>query len=270
MSSSVIPAVRTARISTASRVSEEKPLDVERDTISIGRSVLVLVPEGMKLSPTDAGDQGIESLVLSGSILTPSVAPRQKKSEALLVLDICGSTEFIHAHGDKAFLSLVIVLAKIIKHRSEKYSLQFMKCTGDGFFATFEKSEEALDVASYALRKVRSVFGERAPYPFPGPPHCPPFGRALRGRHGRSRGDRGAPWHSGCRGRPRRKWFPHREKAHAWWSRIASSRRRSITPPWRIRPRKAASPIAATTFSRASRNPCACTYMQRTETGVTP
>jgi pSer/pThr/pTyr-binding forkhead associated (FHA) protein len=150
------------------KISEAKPLDVERDTISVGRSVLVLVPEGMKLSPTDAGDQGIESLVLSGSILAPSVAPRQKKNEALLVLDICSSTEFIHSQGDKAFLSLVVVLAKIIKHRAEKYSLQFMKCTGDGFFATFGKSEEALDVATYALRKVRSVFGERAPYPFPG------------------------------------------------------------------------------------------------------
>jgi class 3 adenylate cyclase len=122
----------------------------------------------MELSPTDAGDQGIGSLVLSGSILAPSIAPRQKKSEALLVLDICSSTEFIHLHGDKAFLSLVVVLAKIIKHRSETFSLQFMKCTGDGFFATFQKSEEALDVATYALRKAQSVFGERASYPFPG------------------------------------------------------------------------------------------------------
>lgn len=100
----------------------------------------------------------LKSLVVTENILIPSKeSSEKKKSEALLVLDICKSTEFIANYGDSVFYNLITKIGEILEYKGKQNQVEFLKSTGDGYFATFKKQSEALNVAFYSLRKLKEI-----------------------------------------------------------------------------------------------------------------
>ncbi len=100
----------------------------------------------------------LKSLLITENILIPSVeSDEKKKEEALLVLDICNSTEFIRKYGDDAFYNLISKIGKILEYKGKQNQIEFFKSTGDGYFATFKKINEALNVAFYFLEKLKEI-----------------------------------------------------------------------------------------------------------------
>ena len=98
----------------------------------------------------------LRNLVSNGSIMIPSndLFQKQKKEESLFVADICDSTALATRYGEDTLLKVLNVLAMIITQEAEANEVQFLKCTGDGFFATFKETRQVLRVASELLRKV--------------------------------------------------------------------------------------------------------------------
>jgi len=79
-----------------------------------------------------------------GSILVPPSEFFKERKEAFLVVDVVKSTQLIST-GETLFLKVVSVLGKVLERSMRAESEGFLKCTGDGFFATFGSATAALD-----------------------------------------------------------------------------------------------------------------------------
>lgn len=60
-------------------------------------------------------------------------------TEAILVVDLCNSTEIAARYGDNFALKLTKILTDTVKPLAQKHRYQFMKSTGDGFLITFQR-----------------------------------------------------------------------------------------------------------------------------------
>lgn len=79
-----------------------------------------------------------------GSILVPPSEFFKERTEAFLVVDVVKSTQLVST-GETLFLKVVSVLGKVLERAMRSESDGFLKCTGDGFFATFGSATAALD-----------------------------------------------------------------------------------------------------------------------------
>lgn len=78
-------------------------------------------------------------------------------TEAILVIDLCNSTDLASAYGDHFAFQIMNELNEIITPIARAEGACFSKGTGDGFMITFESVENAVNVAARAIRAV----GER-------------------------------------------------------------------------------------------------------------
>ena len=60
-------------------------------------------------------------------------------TEAILVVDLCNSTEIAARYGDNFALNLTRILTETVAPIARREKFQFMKSTGDGFLITFPK-----------------------------------------------------------------------------------------------------------------------------------
>lgn len=60
-------------------------------------------------------------------------------TEAILVVDLCNSTEIAARYGDNFALNLTRILTETVTPIARREKFQFMKSTGDGFLITFPK-----------------------------------------------------------------------------------------------------------------------------------
>lgn len=138
------------------RIRESTQVFPDKTTIHIGNTQLLLTAGE---PPEDAESNkmlALSNLVSNGSIMIPSnyLFQKQKKEESLFVADICDSTALAIRYGEDTLLKVLNILAMIITQEAEANEVQFLKCTGDGFFATFKETRQVLRVASELLRKV--------------------------------------------------------------------------------------------------------------------
>lgn len=75
-------------------------------------------------------------------------------TEAILVLDVCGSTEKVSRYGDKYFLELMQRITQIVIPVAKKEKVQFVKSTGDGFLMTFPGVNQAVLFSRQVLKEI--------------------------------------------------------------------------------------------------------------------
>jgi len=125
------------------RIRESVTLPVP-SWLMLGRTRLAVIP-------TESGfDQ--DSLVDSaysaeGSIIIPPSEFFEEQVEAMLVVDIIGSTKLVE-QGETQFVKVVSAMGQILDRALKAEKQPFLKCTGDGFFACFGSADAALKAAS--------------------------------------------------------------------------------------------------------------------------
>ena len=77
-------------------------------------------------------------------------------SEAILVLDLVGSTEMGSTHGDEFAMKLTQKLVELTKPLAARHHVKFTKSTGDGYLMTFVTVENAAMFSQDILEKLNS------------------------------------------------------------------------------------------------------------------
>ncbi|VAX25329.1 hypothetical protein MNBD_NITROSPINAE02-673 [hydrothermal vent metagenome] len=77
-------------------------------------------------------------------------------TEAILVVDLCKSTDVASHYGDSALYELMKELDKIVTPLAREAGIRFMKSTGDGFLMTFDSTLKATWMAVETLEKLAS------------------------------------------------------------------------------------------------------------------
>jgi class 3 adenylate cyclase len=77
--------------------------------------------------------------------------------EAIMFIDMVGSTALGSKYGDDYVLGLKEQLGGIVRSESQRHRVLFSKGTGDGFMLTFPEAENAVTTALNILRNVRTA-----------------------------------------------------------------------------------------------------------------
>ncbi|MCB2181736.1 MAG: HEAT repeat domain-containing protein [Desulfobulbaceae bacterium] len=93
----------------------------------------------------------------SSSLIQTSVAPGMTLTEAIVVIDLCNSTDIISRYGNTFSLNLMKKLSSIVEPIARKEKCQFTKGTGDGFLLTFPKAENAIAFSVDVLNTMQKV-----------------------------------------------------------------------------------------------------------------
>ncbi len=107
----------------------------------VGKTRLSIIP-----SASDFNQEAFieDAYTSEGSILIPPSEFFKERSEALLVVDLVGSTKIVQKHGDTKFVKIVSAIGQMLEKELQKETQPFLKCTGDGFFATFSNANAAI------------------------------------------------------------------------------------------------------------------------------
>lgn len=87
-------------------------------------------------------------------ITGPRIPAGTSVTEAILVLDLCNSTDIANRYGDNFALTLLHNLTELVTPIARQEGCRFMKGTGDGFLMSFAKAENAVRFASQTLTAV--------------------------------------------------------------------------------------------------------------------
>jgi HEAT repeat protein/class 3 adenylate cyclase len=83
-----------------------------------------------------------------------SVAEGAILTEAILVIDLCHSTDIAARYGDNFALNLTKILTETVTPIARKEKFQFMKSTGDGFLITFPKAKNSVRFALEVFKEI--------------------------------------------------------------------------------------------------------------------
>jgi len=90
------------------------------------------------------------------SLIQSSIAPGQTVTEAIVVIDLCNSTDITSRYGDSFALDLLQQLTSVVNPVAQREKCQFVKGTGDGFLLTFPKAENAIRFSFDVLTSVQN------------------------------------------------------------------------------------------------------------------
>lgn len=121
------------------RVTGVAPLPVP-SLLTVGRTRLSVIPVA---SGYDRGSFLENMYSTEGTVLIPPTQFFQARTEALLVVDLIGSSRLLKL-GEIHLAKVLSVLGQMLDHSLRTEEQPFLKCTGDGFFACFAGAEEAL------------------------------------------------------------------------------------------------------------------------------
>jgi protein phosphatase len=121
------------------RFKGTQPLPVP-SWLAIGRTRIGIIPSGSEYQAEDLLDEAYAS---EGSILIPPSEFFEERTEALLVVDIVGSTRIVK-EGETHLVKVISALGQMLDRVLQGEKQPFLKCTGDGFFATFGSADAAL------------------------------------------------------------------------------------------------------------------------------
>ncbi|MBI2301975.1 MAG: FHA domain-containing protein [Armatimonadetes bacterium] len=122
------------------RVSAETELAVPC-WLMLGRTRLGLFANPDNEPGTTAFEEQLYSS--QGSIVVPPSSVFQSREEALLVVDIVGSSALV-ARNETQLIKIVAVLGQALERDLRQETQPFLKCTGDGFLACFGSADSAL------------------------------------------------------------------------------------------------------------------------------
>ena len=75
-------------------------------------------------------------------------------TEAIVVIDLCNSTDLTSRYGDSYALRIMHKLSGIVKPAAKREECRFLKGTGDGYLLTFPKAENAVRFSFMVLNSV--------------------------------------------------------------------------------------------------------------------
>ena len=124
--------------------------DIDEDVrVEAAKTLKALTGKSFKVSEQPApGDASGVAVSRGGS------AEGMLLTEAILVLDLCKSTEIAARYGDNFALKLTKILTETVKPIARKRRFQFMKSTGDGFLITFPKVSNSVQFALEVLKEI--------------------------------------------------------------------------------------------------------------------
>ncbi|QWR76713.1 FHA domain-containing protein [Candidatus Magnetomonas plexicatena] len=111
---------------------------------AVGRTRIGIIPPGSDEAQAD--DLLDEAYSSEGSILIPPSEFFEERTEALLVVDIVGSTRIVKL-GETHLVKVISALGQLLEKSLQNEKHAFLKCTGDGFFAIFSSADAALSAA---------------------------------------------------------------------------------------------------------------------------
>ncbi|KWT90924.1 Stp1/IreP family PP2C-type Ser/Thr phosphatase [Candidatus Magnetominusculus xianensis] len=128
------------------RFKGTQPLPVP-SWIALGRTRIGIIPSASGTQP-EGLTEGLfdEAYASEGSILIPPSEFFEERTEALLVVDIVGSTRIVK-QGDTHLVKVISALGQMLDKVLQSEKHPFLKCTGDGFFATFGTADSAISAA---------------------------------------------------------------------------------------------------------------------------
>jgi pSer/pThr/pTyr-binding forkhead associated (FHA) protein len=137
-----------------------------RDQLAVGKTLFALVDESASTEDQSSKTMNINDLIASGAFAAKDGFLGSERTEALFVVDICGSTVFGNQYGEKALFSVLMEIAKSITRNADMELIQYMQHTGDGFFVTFKDTAEAIEVAARLIQDMLKFVPEsNAPNP---------------------------------------------------------------------------------------------------------
>lgn len=99
-------------------------------------------------TPDEQHDNG------SGRVVSQKIAAGTSVTEAILVLDLCNSTDIANRYGDTFSLNLIKNLTDMVSPIARQEKCRFSKGTGDGFLMTFPEAANAVRFAQNTLLTV--------------------------------------------------------------------------------------------------------------------
>jgi class 3 adenylate cyclase len=124
------------------RVSGVGPLPVP-SLLTVGRTRLSIIPAAAGYDRNSF----LENMYSTeGAVLIPPTQFFQVRTEALLVVDLVGSSRLLK-RGEIYLLKVISALGQMLDHSLRTEEQPFLKCTGDGFFACFGTAEDAMKAA---------------------------------------------------------------------------------------------------------------------------
>ena len=78
-----------------------------------------------------------DSIPANSTLIDTTIAPGSTLTEAIVVIDLCNSTDIISRYGDNFALKLMKKLNSIVEPIAKLEKCQFTKGTGDGYLLTF-------------------------------------------------------------------------------------------------------------------------------------
>ncbi len=105
---------------------------------------------GKIYTPDDAGPT-------APSLIQSAISPGMTVTEAIVVIDLCNSTDIISRYGNSFAMKLMQKLTAIVEKIGRREQCQFTKGTGDGFLLTFPKAENAVRFSMDVLIDVKKA-----------------------------------------------------------------------------------------------------------------
>lgn len=124
------------------RVTGVAPLPVP-SLLTVGRTRLSIIPA---VAGYDSSTFLENVYSTKDAVLIPPTQFFQVRTEALLVVDLVGSSRLLK-RGEIYLLKVLSAMGQMLDHSLRTEEQPFLKCTGDGFFACFGSAEDAIKAA---------------------------------------------------------------------------------------------------------------------------
>ncbi|MBW1676600.1 MAG: HEAT repeat domain-containing protein [Deltaproteobacteria bacterium] len=152
---------KAVRIETIKALGKLKSMDAVSD-----------LKECLKDTDKDVRSEAVSTLKqLTGKVFKPEEEPTPQEvlqaavpggsaaegailTEAILVVDLCRSTEIAARYGDSFALDLTRILTETVTPIARREKFRFMKSTGDGFLITFVKVYNSIRFAMEVLKQI--------------------------------------------------------------------------------------------------------------------
>lgn len=110
---------------------------------------------GKVFSPEDA-DQSAPTLIQN------RVAPGSTVTEAIVVIDLCNSTDITSRYGDSFAMNMMQRLNAVVNPIAKREKCQFIKGTGDGFLMTFPNALHSIQFSLDVLANIQNINAKAA------------------------------------------------------------------------------------------------------------
>jgi len=159
-------------------------ISVQKTTITIGNTEFI-ISTPKNIDRDESRTQALRNMISKGSIIIPNSSLfGEENEEILFVVDICDSTRIANQHGEKELFKIIYTISEIINIRISRENILFLKCTGDGFFATFSETKQSIYVGCMLLTELKNISSKSGKLINPGLRISIHKGKVSRGQNG--------------------------------------------------------------------------------------